>query len=142
MGFEEEGSPVRTVPSSPHLKYAAFNAGQRPPPAPLLNRVLLLAPLAFVAVLFLAAAGRDTLALYGFLDRAAKGEQSCADTYKHATPSPEYEAYAQHPIVSLMAQARRNWAEKVGRQSRNYDEAVEEYRRRYGREPPRGFRAW
>lgn len=47
-----------------------------------------------------------------------------------------------HPIPALMAKARRDWEELKGRQSKNFAEAVAEYKRRYGRNPPKGFDRW
>ncbi|GAA5914455.1 hypothetical protein JCM6882_003023 [Rhodosporidiobolus microsporus] len=48
-----------------------------------------------------------------------------------------------HPIHFLIREAQSRWEEKLARQSRTLDEAVAEYRRRYGgREPPRGFDDW
>ncbi|GFZ52401.1 hypothetical protein JCM24511_10174 [Saitozyma sp. JCM 24511] len=44
-----------------------------------------------------------------------------------------------HPIYQLIRDARAAWDEKLERQSQTLDEAVEEYRRRYGRQPPKGF---
>ncbi|KZO90801.1 glycosyltransferase family 90 protein [Calocera viscosa TUFC12733] len=48
----------------------------------------------------------------------------------------------RHPIYDLIARAAREWEAKLARQSRTLPAAVEEYRRRYGRAPPRGFGAW
>lgn len=62
--------------------------------------------------------------------------------YLHATSNPSAQPYEVHPIHTLMANAKRAWKEKVDRQSTTLDEAVKEYRRRYGREPPRGFDVW
>lgn len=64
------------------------------------------------------------------------------ETFVYATPCPEIVPYEVHPIRTLMEQARKKWDEKVARQSRTYDEAVSEYRRRYRREPPKGFQMW
>lgn len=49
---------------------------------------------------------------------------------------------AQHPIPQLLALGERRWEEMINRQSRNLGEAVEEYKRRYGRAPPKGFDIW
>lgn len=48
----------------------------------------------------------------------------------------------EHPIAILMREAEDKWKKMVDRQSRTLGEAVEEYRRRYGRSPPRGFDKW
>lgn len=47
-----------------------------------------------------------------------------------------------HPIYQLIRDARIAWEEKGARQSKTLKEAVKEYRRRYGREPPQGFDKW
>lgn len=49
---------------------------------------------------------------------------------------------AEHPIPQLLALGERRWEEMVNRQSRTLGEAVEEYERRYGRRPPKGFDLW
>ncbi|KZO99351.1 glycosyltransferase family 90 protein [Calocera viscosa TUFC12733] len=50
--------------------------------------------------------------------------------------------YGRHPIYDLVRQAEEEWAEKLRTQSRTLEQAVGEYRRRYGRKPPRGFDKW
>jgi hypothetical protein len=47
-----------------------------------------------------------------------------------------------HPIYQLIRDAREAWNAKVERQSRTLKEADQEYRRRNGRAPPRGFDQW
>lgn len=47
-----------------------------------------------------------------------------------------------HPIHLLMDKARRAWDKKIKSQSRTLRDAVDEYVRRYGRRPPRGFEQW
>lgn len=47
-----------------------------------------------------------------------------------------------HPIPTLMAEARDEYAAQVARQSKTLPEAVEEYRRRYNQAPPKGFDEW
>lgn len=64
------------------------------------------------------------------------------ETYRYATPSPELDPYEPHPIHGLVADARRKWDAKVARQSTTLNEASDEYRRRYSREPPPGFDKW
>ncbi|GAA5832497.1 hypothetical protein JCM11251_001347 [Rhodosporidiobolus azoricus] len=54
-------------------------------------------------------------------------------------PPPELQA---HPIHFLLREAQSAWTAKLARQSRSLDQAVREYRRRYRREPPRGFDQW
>ncbi|KAI9459303.1 capsular associated protein [Russula earlei] len=47
-----------------------------------------------------------------------------------------------HPIPHLMDDAERRFRNLLSRQSRSLRAAVAEYRRRYGRNPPKGFDAW
>ncbi|KAG8905165.1 Glycosyltransferase Family 90 domain containing protein [Tulasnella sp. 403] len=47
-----------------------------------------------------------------------------------------------HPIYDLVARAEANWKKKLKRASKTFEEAVKEYQRRYGRDPPRGFDKW
>lgn len=49
---------------------------------------------------------------------------------------------SRHPISILIKRAQRQWNAKVARQSRTLNEAVKEYRRRYTRNPPKGFDQW
>ncbi len=47
-----------------------------------------------------------------------------------------------HPITQLIAQNREHWRRLLQRQSTTLAGAVEEYRRRYNRPPPKGFDQW
>jgi hypothetical protein len=47
-----------------------------------------------------------------------------------------------HPIYELIKRAEKEWNEKLKRASRSLEEAVKEYRRRYKRNPPKGFDLW
>lgn len=47
-----------------------------------------------------------------------------------------------HPIPKLVADAREKFETKVKNQSKTLKEAVREYRRRYNRDPPKGFDKW
>lgn len=48
----------------------------------------------------------------------------------------------RHPIFELIDRAEARWQAKLNRASRSLEEAVREYKRRYRREPPKGFGAW
>ncbi|KDQ62410.1 glycosyltransferase family 90 protein [Jaapia argillacea MUCL 33604] len=48
----------------------------------------------------------------------------------------------RHPILDLIERAESDWDEKLKRASKSFDEAVLEYKRRYGRAPPKGFDHW
>lgn len=47
-----------------------------------------------------------------------------------------------HPIFTLIKRAEQDWNRKVHRQSKTLKDAVHEYRKRYKRNPPRGFDKW
>ncbi|KAL7409844.1 hypothetical protein BDY24DRAFT_444581 [Mrakia frigida] len=47
-----------------------------------------------------------------------------------------------HPIRKLMDDARLKWDTQLARQSKTLEQAVETYKTRYGRAPPKGFDAW
>ncbi|TDL20407.1 hypothetical protein BD410DRAFT_841288 [Rickenella mellea] len=47
-----------------------------------------------------------------------------------------------HPIFALIEAAEAQWTSKLLHASRTFDEAVEEYERRYKRLPPKGFDDW
>ncbi|GMK57357.1 hypothetical protein CspeluHIS016_0401910 [Cutaneotrichosporon spelunceum] len=49
---------------------------------------------------------------------------------------------APHPIPTLITLGEERWASLLAARSRTLAEAVDEYRRRYGRAPPRGFDKW
>lgn len=48
----------------------------------------------------------------------------------------------KHPIFELMQRAEEEWNAKLRRASASLQEAVEEYIKRYGRDPPKGFDKW
>jgi hypothetical protein len=47
-----------------------------------------------------------------------------------------------HPIPKLMGDAQTKFKKMITGQSRTLIQAVEEYKRRYGRNPPKGFDEW
>ncbi|WWC93159.1 uncharacterized protein L201_008127 [Kwoniella dendrophila CBS 6074] len=49
---------------------------------------------------------------------------------------------AVHPIKLLVEEAQRTWNDKITRQSKTLRAAVDEYIRRYGQNPPKGFEKW
>ncbi|KAK4053960.1 hypothetical protein OIO90_003797 [Microbotryomycetes sp. JL221] len=48
----------------------------------------------------------------------------------------------KHPIPALMERAKIQWESLKSRQSKTFAQAVQEYQRRYGRKPPKGFDKW
>ncbi|KAI0159648.1 hypothetical protein GGR57DRAFT_520922 [Xylariaceae sp. FL1272] len=59
-------------------------------------------------------------------------------------PLPQYgdDAPTVHPILTLIAEAEKSWHRIRERQSKTLEEAVGEYRRRYGVHPPPNFDRW
>lgn len=51
-------------------------------------------------------------------------------------------SFTEHPITKLMADAEEKFRNMLSRQSKTLEDAVIEYRKRYGREPPKGFGDW
>jgi len=50
--------------------------------------------------------------------------------------------FAEHPIPKLMEEAEEQFRKKLGGQSKTLKDAVVEYKRRYLRDPPKGFDEW
>ena len=59
-----------------------------------------------------------------------------------ATPAADLQPYAVHPIQTLIKDARQQWEQKVAKQSQTLRDAVDEYRWRHNRSPPKGFDKW
>jgi hypothetical protein len=57
-------------------------------------------------------------------------------------PPPMLARPQDHPVQKLVQKAKENFQELIQKQSKTYEAAHEEYRRRYGLEPPAGFEAW
>ena len=54
----------------------------------------------------------------------------------------EVNPQGRHPIYDLVDKAKKKWNAKVARQSKTLRNAVQEYKRRYQRDPPLGFDRW
>ena len=62
-----------------------------------------------------------------------------------SSPMPETASSSDptsHPIPRLMSEAEANYRQLIARQSGSLRAAVVEYRRRYKRNPPKGFDDW
>ena len=64
--------------------------------------------------------------------------QAPADLVKPVSPSSE----SSHPIYQLITKAEEEHRKVTARQSQTLEQAVEEYRRRYGMSPPPRFDKW
>ena len=104
--------------------------------SPCRSALLLAGPLLLGGLLWLT--GKHSEALVGL----RKTHPLAADAYLYATANVKASAYEVHPIQTLMEEAKATWAEKQARQSTDYEGAVAEYKRRYQRVPPPGFKAW
>lgn len=49
---------------------------------------------------------------------------------------------AKHPILELIERSETQWKRKIERQSKTLKQAVDEYKLRYKRSPPKGFQIW
>ena len=47
-----------------------------------------------------------------------------------------------HPILALLRDGETKWQARMARQSKTLEEAVEVYREKWGRMPPKGFDQW
>lgn len=47
-----------------------------------------------------------------------------------------------HPILGLLRDGERKWKDMVAKQSKTLEQAVEVYKERWGRQPPKGFDKW
>lgn len=147
-GFQRRNSRQQTPQqlSSPQLKYVErFGKEQKAPAwvtgAPATGRarrwcgwLLTVIPLAGTAMLLIQVIVHHRPARISL--------RSPKEMYAYTAPFPEEHPYEPHPIHALMREADRKWEEKVSSQSRTYEDAVKEYRRRNRMSPPRGFDVW
>lgn len=59
-----------------------------------------------------------------------------------ARPGANPSNKVEHPILYLIRQAKKDWQKKLDSQSTNLATAVKTYKRKYGRNPPKGFDKW
>jgi hypothetical protein len=69
-------------------------------------------------------------------------DRSTTSQPTHSGPARLTGSVFGHPIPHLMDDAERQFRRLLSRQSRSLRVAVAEYKRRYGRNPPKGFDAW
>jgi hypothetical protein len=60
----------------------------------------------------------------------------------HPNGLVEVNPEGQHPIYDLLDRSKDTWQKKLDGASKTLEQAVDEYRRRYHRAPPRGFDRW
>ena len=76
---------------------------------------------------------------------SSKGRQRSGRHGKHTYRSDgllELNANATHPVFELITKAEAAWYAKLRKVSVTFQDAVEEYVRRYKRAPPKGFDKW
>jgi beta-1,2-xylosyltransferase len=64
------------------------------------------------------------------------------DEYGPAGKNPAHHGGMTNPIIGLLRDGERKWQDLVARQSKTLEQAVDEYRARWNREPPKGFGEW
>ncbi|KZT65002.1 glycosyltransferase family 90 protein [Daedalea quercina L-15889] len=74
-----------------------------------------------------------------FPDNSLMSSASNLMSFRKGHARPEI---TEHPIPTLMAEAETKYRDLLAKQSRTLAEAVKEYNRRYGRNPPQGFDDW
>jgi hypothetical protein len=81
-----------------------------------------------------------------YMDLSSSHQHSRMNASHHFSPTGHVvlsdREGSQHPIPSLLLLGEKKWEDMLSRQSRTLEEAVVEYRRRYGRNPPKGFDLW
>jgi hypothetical protein len=97
-------------------------------------------------------AGYFNFSLSGPLDNIihepTQSQQSQQDSFDpkshiyHSNGLIQADPSGSHPIFELFRRAEHGWAKKLRSASTTLDQAVREYRRRYNRDPPKGFDDW
>lgn len=59
-----------------------------------------------------------------------------------ARPGADPSNKVEHPILYLIRQAKKEWQKKLDSQSTDLATAVKTYKKKYGRNPPKGFDKW
>jgi hypothetical protein len=95
--------------------------------------------LTFALLVFLVFFQAGLFASYHFL--VASVPTSYAHQFWLSLGSPPHLSPV-HPIPDLMSTAEARFRRKLARQSKSLRAAVKEYKRRYQRNPPRGFDRW
>lgn len=77
-----------------------------------------------------------------YYSAAVAQRQHYLDVQEKQRLGPHLTEFKRHPIEELMENAKKEWDQKVARQSKTAEEAIDEYKRRYKRDPPYGFTEW
>lgn len=95
--------------------------------------------LVFIRAGFFAGHNNPNSILYHVLKHSSNGPGWLS---KPIIPSDNQRAVIQHPIPKLMEDAEAEFKKKLSSQSKTLKAAVAEYKRRYKRNPPKGFDEW
>ncbi len=60
----------------------------------------------------------------------------------HYPPPVSHQPTLTNPILGLLRDGERKWQDMVSKQSRTLEQAVQEYRDRWNKMPPKGFGEW
>jgi beta-1,2-xylosyltransferase len=69
------------------------------------------------------------------------GDDSEIEGYGNETSSTAFEGIT-HPILGLLRDGERKWQDMMAKQSKTLEQAVDVYKERWGRNPPKGFDKW
>lgn len=99
---------------------------------------IIIVVLVFIRAGFFAGHNRPDSTLYHVLKHASKEP----GWLSRPITSDKQRTVAQHPIPKLMEEAEVEFKRKLNSQSKTLKAAVTEYKRRYKRDPPKGFDEW
>jgi beta-1,2-xylosyltransferase len=70
------------------------------------------------------------------------GDDSDIEGYGNMTEGGAAMEGMTHPILGLLRDGETKWKDMVAKQSKTLEQAVEVYKERWGRQPPKGFDKW
>ncbi len=77
----------------------------------------------------------------GHVYNASSGESGAAPS--HGYPPPvSHRPTLTNPILGLLRDGERKWQDMIAKQSKTLEQAVQEYKDRWNRMPPKGFDEW
>lgn len=147
--------------ASPHVHYFSAERQRRPPRRPL---VWLIGICIILLIVFWPSSDTSTLSVKSSRHQSSNKPDPLVpkpEPEPHPklnsgfakTKGPTLHKYRQdgllevnpkgrHPIYELIETAEIQWKRKLQKQSKSFDQAVKEYKRRYKRSPPKGFDLW
>lgn len=72
----------------------------------------------------------------------AESDEGVGNASSPSSSSSSSEKTLTNPILGLLRDGERKWHDMVARQSKSLEEAVQEYKTRWDRNPPAGFDLW